>query len=70
MALPRPRSANAVLIAACLSFANEATAAEGHSKCRFDLLGNATAVAVTDARSFRLADGREVQLAGIDDKRR
>jgi len=66
MALPRPRSANAVLIAACLSFANEATAAEGHSKCRFDLLGNATAVAVIDARSFRLADGREVKLAGID----
>ena len=52
------------MIAACLSLAG--AAAEGHSKCRFDLIGNATAVAVTDARSFRLADGREVKLAGID----
>ena len=66
MAFPRPPSPSAILIAACLSLANEAIAAEGNSKCRFDLIGNVTTVAVTDARSFRLADGREVKLAGID----
>ena len=66
MAFPRPPSPSAILIAACLSLANEAIAAEGNSKCRFDLIGNATTVAVTDARSFRLADGREVKLAGVD----
>ena len=48
-------------------FAQAAAAQSAGSPCRFEARGTtATAVAVTDGRSFRLADGREVRLAGID----
>ncbi len=34
--------------------------------CMFELQGEGRVAAVTDARSFRLGDGREVRLAGIE----
>jgi endonuclease YncB( thermonuclease family) len=68
MAFPKPefrrRSACAAMVMACL-FAHDAAAQ--NAKCRFEKRGQvSTAVAVTDGRSMRLADGREIRLAGID----
>src|SRR5438105_1079663 len=34
--------------------------------CAFELQGEGRVAAVTDARTFRLDDGREVRLAGIE----
>jgi endonuclease YncB( thermonuclease family) len=48
-------------------FAHEAAAQNATPDCRFEARGHSsTAMAVTDGRSFRLADGREIKLAGID----
>ena len=54
------------MIMAC-PFAHDAVAQSAASDCRFEARGNPSlVVAVTDGRSVRLADGREVKLAGID----
>ena len=48
-------------------FAHGAEAQSAAPSCRFEARGNtSTAIAVTDGRSVRLADGREIKLAGID----
>jgi endonuclease YncB( thermonuclease family) len=62
----RQRSVCAATIMACL-FAHDAAAQNAASGCWFEACGHSsTAIAVTDGRSVRLADGREVKLAGID----
>jgi endonuclease YncB( thermonuclease family) len=61
----RQRFVSAATIAACLFVAQNA-AAQTAGPCRFEALGTAAAVAVIDGRSLRLADGREIKLAGID----
>lgn len=53
------------MMTVCLFLAPAAVAENGNSDCRFEPLGKAPAVAVTDGRSFRLADGRDIRLAGI-----
>jgi endonuclease YncB( thermonuclease family) len=52
-------TACAVLIEACIGPA-------GAVGCNFDEQGNGRVTAVIDARSFRLDDGREVKLAGVE----
>lgn len=70
MTFPKPafrqRSVSAATMTACLLFAQAAGAENGNSGCSFNSLGKSTAAAVTDGRSFRLADGREIRLAGIE----
>jgi len=52
------------MIACCsIAFANHAAAA---AACAFEPQGEGRVTAVIDARSFRLDDGREVRLAGIE----
>lgn len=54
------------MLMACL-FAHAAAAQSAAPNCRFEARGNpSTAITVSDGRSFRLADGREIKLAGID----
>jgi endonuclease YncB( thermonuclease family) len=70
MAFPKPECRQlpvcGAMLMACL-FVHEAAAQSAPSNCRFEKRGNASMViAVTDGRSFRLADGREIRLAGID----
>ena len=59
----RARCANilgvTILIAACPARAQIAD-------CRFDVIGTGHVATVIDGRSFTLADGREVKLAGIE----
>src|SRR5260370_3959838 len=43
-----------------------AAAPAGAAGCAFEPQGEGRAVETIDARSFRLADGREVRLAGIE----
>ena len=50
---------------ACLLFARDSEARDAGA-CRFEALGKGLVIAVTDGRGFRLADGRDVKLAGID----
>jgi endonuclease YncB( thermonuclease family) len=53
-----------VTIAVCgVTFAHHAALAAG---CNFELQGEGRVAAVIDARSFRLDDGREVRLSGIE----
>jgi endonuclease YncB( thermonuclease family) len=53
-----------VVIAVCsITFANHAANATG---CAFEPQGEGRVLAVIDARSFRLDDGREVRLSGIE----
>jgi endonuclease YncB( thermonuclease family) len=52
-------TACAVLIDACIGGA-------GAAGCQFDDQGEGRVAAVIDARSFRLDDGREIRLAGIE----
>ena len=49
----------AVLLVACVTRAEAAG-------CNFEIQGEGRVAAVIDARSFRLDDGREVKLAGIE----
>jgi endonuclease YncB( thermonuclease family) len=51
-----------VSVAACLGLPGLAHAAG----CAFETLGEGRVAAVIDARSFRLHDGREIRLAGIE----
>lgn len=60
----RQRFVSAATIAACLLFAHQAAAEKG--PCRLNALGNASVTAILDGRGLRLADGREIKLAGID----
>ena len=63
----RQRFVSAATIAACLFVAQSAAAAaETAGPCRFEALGTASVTAILDGRSMRLADGREIKLAGID----
>ena len=52
----------AVLILAAQSVA---ITTSGAAPCMFATLGEGRVTEIVDARSFRLADGREVRLAGI-----
>ena len=69
MAIPTPgfrqRSIAAATVAACLLFAQGAAAGPA-DPCRFEPLGTASVAAIIDGRSIRLADGRDIKLAGID----
>jgi hypothetical protein len=49
-------------VAACLALPDRAHAAG----CAFEAQGEGHVAAVIDARSFRLDDGREIRLAGIE----
>lgn len=52
-----------VLIASVIVFA----AGDGHAAgCDFEIQGEGRVAAIVDARSFRLNDGREIKLAGIE----
>ena len=57
------RTAFACAAATILATAASAAAAEG---CIFEAQGEGQVTAVTDGRSFRLQDGREIRLAGIE----
>lgn len=52
----------AALACLCLVAADDARAAA----CSFQPQGEGRVAAITDARSFRLTDGREIKLAGIE----
>src|SRR5688572_1136683 len=69
MTSPKPdtrrRFVSAATIAACLFVAQTAAAQEA-GPCRLNALGTASVTAILDGRSLRLADGREIKLAGID----
>jgi endonuclease YncB( thermonuclease family) len=52
-------------VLACAPAGSAANAA-GAAPCSFEAQGEGRVAAVIDARSFRLADGREVRLAGIE----
>jgi endonuclease YncB( thermonuclease family) len=56
------RFLGAVLLCAIVLAATPATAAG----CNFEPQGEGRAVAIIDARTFRMEDGREVRLAGIE----
>jgi endonuclease YncB( thermonuclease family) len=62
----RQRPVSAALIAACLLFARDAAAENIVPACRFETLATSAAIAVSDGRSFRLADGRDIKLLGLD----
>src|SRR5436190_17804816 len=62
----RQRTASAALMAVCLLFARHAAAENIVPACRFATLGTSAAIAVTDGRNFRLADGRDIKLLGLD----
>jgi endonuclease YncB( thermonuclease family) len=70
MAFPKPalrsRSVFAAAATACLLCAQAAAAENGTSGCRFNSLGQSMVAAVTDGRTIRLADGRDIKLAGIE----
>lgn len=51
---------------ACLVLTPAAIAQDRQSGCRFDKLAHASVAAIVDGRSLRLADGRDIRLAGID----
>ena len=68
MAIPTPgfrQRSIAAATAACLLFAHGAAAGPA-DPCRFEPLGTASVAAIIDGRSIRLADGRDIKLAGID----
>src|SRR5262245_45848277 len=54
---------------AALACALATISANGHARaapCSFETQGEGRVAAVIDARSFRLSDGREIRLAGIE----
>src|SRR5262245_39175768 len=58
------RRIRAALVAALTSLA--AVSAAIAAPCAFEVQGEGRVAAILDARSFRLADGREIKLAGIE----
>jgi endonuclease YncB( thermonuclease family) len=63
----RPRSAlRAKIACAAILFHATASAVASAAGCAFEPQGEGRVMAVIDARSFRLQDGREVRLAGIE----
>jgi len=66
MVFPKPafrqRFVPAAMMMACLFVAQDAAA----ENCRFEPLGKAMAVAIVDGHTIRLADGRDIKLAGIE----
>ena len=57
------RAAGALLAIGCMTTELRAASAAG---CRFDVQGEGRVAEVIDLRTFRLDDGREVRLAGIE----
>ncbi len=55
-----------LFVAAALCVQMSAIRPASAGGCAFELQGEGRVAAVVDARSFRLADGREVRLAGIE----
>jgi len=62
---PRGKSLPAAALLCALNFA-AGTAAAAASACGFEPQGEGRVSAIIDARSFRMDDGREVRLAGIE----
>lgn len=58
----RPQTVLLAALACALAASSEARAAP----CAFEPQGEGRVAAIVDARSFRLGDGREVRLAGIE----
>jgi endonuclease YncB( thermonuclease family) len=58
----RPRVLYALCVVTFATIANPARAAD----CMFEPQGEGRVVAVIDSRTFRLEDGREIRLAGIE----
>src|SRR5438046_1664846 len=56
----------AVLLGAVVSAAGIASPALAASACSFEAQGEGRVGAILDARTFRMEDGREVRLAGIE----
>jgi endonuclease YncB( thermonuclease family) len=56
----------AALVLACSLMLVLAAASAGAAGCDFEPQGEGRVAEIIDARSFRLADGREVRLAGIE----
>lgn len=63
-AVPRRQVAGLALACSLLGIALERPAIA--AGCAFELQGEGRVAAVIDARTFRLEDGREVRLAGIE----
>ena len=63
---PRRCGAWIAVLSTCGLMLAAGTAAAGAAGCAFEPQGEGRVVEVIDARSFRLADGREVRLAGIE----
>ncbi len=61
-----PCRATTPSLAACVVAVFFIAGNAARAACDFDLQGEGRVAAVTDARSFRLEDGREVRLAGIE----
>ena len=59
----RAHCAGFAVALACLMVATAPAAAAG---CSFEPQGEGRVAGIIDARTFRLADGREVRLAGIE----
>lgn len=60
------RGGNLPAVLGCGLMLLAATARADAAGCGFDIQGEGRVTAVMDARSFRLEDGREVRLAGIE----
>jgi endonuclease YncB( thermonuclease family) len=60
---PRTRVSIAIAVVALAAFEVSPASAAG---CSFENQGEGQVTAVTDGRSFRLRDGREIRLAGIE----
>src|SRR5438046_459025 len=61
----RPRRCTQTLFRSAI-FAAAVSCAPAHAACNFDVLKQGSVAAIIDARTFRLADGQEVRLAGIE----
>src|SRR5262249_22710056 len=61
---PRPRRPQTVLCSAILAARLGCLPAD--ADCTFDVLKQGRVAAILDMRTFRLADGQEVRLAGIE----
>lgn len=62
----RPRVISRIRIASIAALSLLAASAAHAAPCAFEPQGEGRVAAVIDARSFRLADGREIRLAGIE----
>jgi endonuclease YncB( thermonuclease family) len=61
----RPRRCTQTLFRSAI-FAAAVSCAPVHAACNFDVLKQGHVAAIIDARTFRLADGQQVRLAGIE----